>query len=65
MGNFRDKGSVQNYLRSPHIQSVINSNQFCSFCILESHVKTLYAEQGRGTPFVYPLAVIIFIKKIA
>ena len=57
--------SSQTFLRSAVVQQVLNSERFCSFCIMEEHIKELYQEKERGPKFLYPLSAIILIKKVA
>eukprot|EP00347_Sterkiella_histriomuscorum_P016052 403354669 len=57
--------SCQMFMRSAVVQQLLNSEKFCSFCILEAHIKEIFAERERGTKFVYPLSAIVLIKKVA
>lgn len=42
----------------------LDDGNFCSFCVLENHVKTTIVQKECGEASIMPLSVIILIKKI-
>ena len=51
--------------KSPFIQTAMQNENFCSFCVLESHVKNIIVQKGQGSKSILPLSVIVYINKIS
>ena len=51
--------------RVPAIQAVINNrSKFCSFCILESHIKGVLEEKKNGNMQVRPIGIYLLFRHI-
>ena len=56
---------VEKLERIPVIQSIMNKgSQFCSFCILESHIKSILEEKKNGNMQVRPIGIYLLFKHI-
>ena len=43
----------------------MQNENFCSFCVLESHVKTMIINKKLGSKTILPYSVVILLQKIS
>lgn len=50
---------------NPYVKVALSDENFCSFCVVETHIKTAIINNKIGQKGILPLSVIILINMIS